>query len=566
MMNLIKKYQIFLLSIIYFFYKEIHSSIIDRINIIKIFFFTNSKKNFFFQNFLKSNSNLFKDLNCGKKKNSILVDTVMGHPGYICTQLIIAKFIQKITGDNIVILNRKKNSLITSVGKSYNINNYLYLEKSIFIQRFFNFLGALLNIIKINDLNKIKKIEVNKVKVGEIAYDHYVRYTGDVFIKEINFKYIFFFYEASQYNKIINNIFGKKNYKGIILSETQFIPSAIIFQNALKRKIKVYARYGGPKKIGIRIYDDFKQIYTWKQKFGIEDFNRIKKNFKNEASKDGNRIIYNRIHRIGNDQDLNDTKIAFKKGIKFSKKKLCQKYNWDIKKPIVGVFDHSYTDGLFISGRSIFKTNYEWINYTLNQIKNINDVNWLIKPHPVKSYETHKPLTSTEIEFNKIIGNNYKNIKLFSSKLNYSDLFDVLSLIITGNGTVGIEFASFGIPCIIANNSHYDHLGFTNKPKNKIQYNKLLKNVSKISKLNHQQRINSKICTSLELNLSLHDLSLLPKFKTNSEIYHKDNYLNFWKNLDNKIKYFSFKNDEFYKGLKNQIELNQTHTIKKNYK
>ncbi len=108
MMNLTKKYQIFLLSIIYFFYKEIHSSIIDRINIIKIFFFTNSKKNIFFQNFLKSNSNLFKDLNCGKKKNSILVDTVMGHPGYICTQLIIAKFIQKITGDNIVILNRKK--------------------------------------------------------------------------------------------------------------------------------------------------------------------------------------------------------------------------------------------------------------------------------------------------------------------------------------------------------------------------------------------------------------------------------------------------------------------------
>ena len=151
-MNLIKKYQIFLLSVIYFFYKEIHSLIIDRINIIKNFFFSNSKKNIFFQNFLKSNLNLFKDLNFSKKKNSILVDTVMGHPGYICTQLIIAKFIQKITGDNMVILNRKKNSLITSVGKSYNINNYLYLEKSIFIQRFFNFLGLMLNIIKINDI------------------------------------------------------------------------------------------------------------------------------------------------------------------------------------------------------------------------------------------------------------------------------------------------------------------------------------------------------------------------------------------------------------------------------
>jgi len=139
-------------------------------------------------------------------------------------------------------------------------------------------------------------------------------------------------------------------------------------------------------------------------------------------------------------------------------------------------------------------------------------------------------------------------------------------LIVTGNGTVGIEFATFGVPCIIANNSHYDHLGFTNKPKNKIQYNKLLNNVSKISKLNQQQQINSRIYTSLELNLSLHDLSLLPKFQTNSEIYYKKNYLNFWKNLNKKIKYFNFKNDEFYKGLKDQIKNYQTHTIKKNFK
>ena len=98
---------------------------------------------------------------------------------------------------------------------------------------------------------------------------------------------------------------------------------------------------------------------------------------------------------------MNDTKIAFKKGIKFTKKELCEKYNWDLKKPIVGIFDHSYTDGLFISGRSIFQTNYEWINYTFNKIKKINNVNWLIKSHPIKLSETHKPLTSTEIEFNK---------------------------------------------------------------------------------------------------------------------------------------------------------------------
>ena len=77
-------------------------------------------------------------------------------------------------------------------------------------------------------------------------------------------------------------------------------------------------------------------------KFDIKDFNKIKNDFKQKSSKDGYRIIYNRINGINNDQDLNDTKIAFKRGIRFNKEDLCKKYNWDLKKPIVGIFDHSY--------------------------------------------------------------------------------------------------------------------------------------------------------------------------------------------------------------------------------
>ena len=368
-MSLIKKIKIFFLKIIYFFYKELNNFINDTKNIVKLYFFVKSNKNLSFKKFIKSNTKVFKNFKNDKKKSFILVDAIMAHPGYICTQLIISKFLQKITGVELVILNRKNNALIRSVGNSYNIQNFLHFEKGSFIKRLLNFIKLLNSLINISKLDTVKKIKLNKVKIGEIAYDHYIRYSGDVYIKTINFKYIYFFFEAIEYNKIINNIFNKNNYKGIVLSETQFIPSAIVFQNALSKKIKVYARYGGPKKIGIRVYDNLKQIYTWKQKFDIEDFNKIKKNFKQKSSKDGYRIIHNRINGINNDQDLNDTKIAFKKGIKFTKKELCEKYNWDLKKPIVGIFDHSYTDGLFISGRSIFQTNYEWINYTFNKIK-----------------------------------------------------------------------------------------------------------------------------------------------------------------------------------------------------
>ena len=221
-MSLIKRIKIFFFSLVYFFYKELNYFITDTKNILKLYIFVHSKKNLSFRRFIKSNTKVFKNFNSSKKKKYFLVDTIMAHPGYICTQLIISKFIQKITDVELVILNRKNNALIKSVGISYNIQNFLHFKKGPFIIRFFNFIKILYSLISIGKLDKVKKIKLNNVKIGEIAYDHYVRYSGDVYIKTINFKYIYFFFEATEYNKIINNIFDKNNYEGIVLSETQF--------------------------------------------------------------------------------------------------------------------------------------------------------------------------------------------------------------------------------------------------------------------------------------------------------------------------------------------------------
>ena len=45
------------------------------------------------------------------------------------------------------------------------------------------------------------------------------------------------------------------NFKYLIMSETQFLPSNIILQNALEYNVKVVSRIGGPSKIGARLYD-----------------------------------------------------------------------------------------------------------------------------------------------------------------------------------------------------------------------------------------------------------------------------------------------------------------------
>ena len=112
-------------------------------------------------------------------------------------------------------------------------------------------------------------------------------------------------------------------------------------------------------------------------------------------------------------QDIRGANVAFKKKEEFTKKNLCEKFNWDISKPIVVIFDHHYLDGLYDNDRLFFKDNLDWITSTFLEIKKIKNVNWLIKGHPGEPNEVHQSKTNTENEFKKVVGDS-NHIKLFS--------------------------------------------------------------------------------------------------------------------------------------------------------
>ena len=123
----------------------------------------------------------------------------------------------------------------------------------------------------------------------------------------------------------------------------------------------------------------------------------------------------------------------------------------------------------------------------------------------------------------------------------------------------------FGTPTILANNSHYSGFDFTHEPNSLDEYSNYLKNIHKLDKLNEEQKSNARIFVSIELNQSIANLGLLPKFIPNSQIFFKKNYDEFWSLMCNEIKDFDLKKDEFYIELKRQILNKKSHTIKFNY-
>ena len=54
----------------------------------------------------------------------------------------------------------------------------------------------------------------------------------------------------------------------------------------------------------------------------------------------------------------------------------------------------------------------------------------------------------------KIIGN-LDHVRLFPDNYSAGLLPNIASAVVTGSGSVGIEYPCYGIPCILANSSHY---------------------------------------------------------------------------------------------------------------
>ena len=133
---------------------------------------------------------------------------------------------------------------------------------------------------------------------------------------------------------------------------------------------------------------------------------------------------------------------------------------------------------------------------------------------------------------------------------------------LTCNGTCGIEYPSFGIRCIVAENSYYTHAGFSIVPKNIFEYKKILKNINQIKKLKKNVINRAKIFTFIANSLVKTKATFLPDhmpiFESRMESIDEDEY---WKQSIVKLKKFNLINDPFKIMFEKQIQLELRHTI-----
>ena len=510
--------------------------------------------------FNKLNDNLKKNLIVIKKecKENLLIASFVHQAGYIYSDCLIANYLSEIKNLNIIGLMDENDEQTKGFFNCFNSKKNIFLTKQKIILKVKYVVMANKILRKYKNVDEFLKFKLNGIAIGEAVYDHYIRNSSNPSTNYLSYKFLNFLAEALYVNDFSKEFFKKNKINYMVMSEKQFIPSIIVFQNALKAKVKVISRVAGPKKIGITMSQSFNEKNDLSRKLEKKLINK----FYSKNNLKYSNMGFNYIKQILDGRIRNPDHTVTKK-IKNDTNKVNQFYkalNLDPSKKTCFVFSHNFLDGV-LAGKKIhiFNDYLSWLRETLNFINKLDDnVNWIIKEHP-SNYGFSKLKTTTKIEFDKIISSNKKNIKIFPTNFSPSLIKEVADCVVSLAGTCGIEYTCFGIHSINSACIYYSENGFTNDYRNKNEYFNLLKNLRKVinKKLSKNQIYKARVHYYLLQILTKYEHPLLYNFDITRNLNDEKFF-----NMINKLIYKHSKDkDNFKKFFTYQLNNNDKHLI-----
>ena len=197
--------------------------------------------------------------------------------------------------------------------------------------------------------------------------------------------------------------------------------------------------------------------------------------------------VYYQKRFFGDDKNDFDAVEAFSKDkILFKdKESFCARYNLNTSYPIVFIMLHAMTDDPHFAEQNIFKDYYDWFYKTLEIVREIKEVNWVFKQHPLIRYYPDDANVSGLI---KILSR--PNIIYLSENENIStaSIPNLANAIVTCAGTSALEFIPCGIPGIVGCKNDYTGHGLCIEPDNFEEYKNVLQNIGSQSKPTELQK------------------------------------------------------------------------------
>jgi len=365
--------------------------------------------------------------------------------------------------------------------KKYNLNYSLAGE---FISN--TELEQCKNIMKTLSVNDMYNYEFHTVKVGEIALSSLIRFFKGKFISRLRL-----------------DAFGEQIYRKYFYAA---LCNTVVAQNAIKQyqpKILItshgkYVDYEPAVLVGKK-----ENVTTCSWASGFDPYHHFFSTYVRDAANESRLINPQKWKKIAQesltkkqDELLDEVmESRYKRNPQYksnthnfvASKRLAQQLDINPRFPTVCLFAHVNWDAWH---PSVYDSSNEWVVESIKTMIKQPNVNWIVRVHPIRTDSVSEgSVVSTDDVIRQFFSTLPENLKILwsDSNINTYSIFEMIDVGITATGTVGIELALLGKPCIVFDYAHYAKKSFTVDVSTKTMYVNYLKKISTINVLNMSQ-------------------------------------------------------------------------------
>jgi hypothetical protein len=163
--------------------------------------------------------------------------------------------------------------------------------------------------------------------------------------------------------------------------------------------------------------------------------------------------------------------------------------------PVAVVFSHIWYDFPHQYAMTHYTDFRDWMQATLEAIKSLPGVIWLLKPHPTEAWYGGFRLTD-------LVGELPDHVRVLPLKTDAKTAFTAADAVVTVHGTGAMEAVAQGVPAILADRSYFSDWGFTHTARDRADFVRLLGEVGRLAVPDEEDRRRAAACFALAVSES----------------------------------------------------------------
>jgi hypothetical protein len=337
----------------------------------------------------------------------------------------------------------------------------------------------------INNIDDLLGYGFDDFPIGDLVYSTAMSKTGEGTFSEVTKTHYKYLFSASLLHTHLNGILENMNVEAAILHHLGYIQCGLLARTVLDQGGDVYWPKSNPRIL--RKYESLETIRWESTRPNQQLFERVYTHGRQTAIDNANRVMDRRFGLNPEDDSISiDTCDSAADQI-YTNSPLSR------GNPTVLILPHIFTE--FLRNYDLLFRDYlTWYRELLRFASEHTECNWLVKPHPERYRYTDTMKQDVFSEANGILSDcSEHTVQFLPEDISNKSLLGVTDVVLTMNGTGGIEYSCYGIPTVLASKSPYSGFGFTYEPDSREAYFNMLASIEDIPPLTDEQIARAKV-------------------------------------------------------------------------